>query len=109
MTANAAGPTSAPRRPAARTGDIIATILLMLVSLGLAAALFLASLLWAMDSNPNTVGFALGVYGPPVLAVLGVVLGIVALMKRRLAFIYPLGSIVLGLIVWWIGALLIAS
>ena len=96
-------------RSTVRVGDIIATVVLMLVSLALAAALFLGSLLWAIDSAPNPVGFALGVYGPPVLAVLGVVLGIVALVRRHLAFVYPLAAIVLGLIVWWIGAALIAS
>ena len=30
-------------------------------------------------------------------------------MRRRVAFIYPLGAIALSLILWWIGALLIAS
>ena len=62
-----------------------------------------------MDSSPNTVGFAMGVYGPPLLAILGLVLGIVALVKRRLAFVYPLGGSASALIVWWIGARLIAS
>ncbi|HEX5858916.1 MAG TPA: hypothetical protein VFY91_12510 [Microbacterium sp.] len=102
-------PATASRTRRARVGDMIATILLMLVSLALASALFLGSLLWAMDSSPNQLGFALGVYGPPTLAILGIVLGVVALVRRRVAFVYPLGAIALSLIVWWIGALLIAS
>ena len=90
-------------------GNVVATVLLMLVSIAVAGALFLASLVWALDSRPDTVGFALGVYVPPILAVLGVVAGIIALARRRPAWMYPLSAIVLGLIALWIGSILIAS
>src|SRR4051794_27963669 len=72
-------PRMANRTSTARVVDIAVTVLLMLVSIALALAFFFAGLLWALDSSPNTIGFALGVYGPIVAAVAGVIVGIILL------------------------------
>jgi len=81
----------------------------MIISIGIATLLFVGALLWGMGGIDDPLGHILGVFGPPILAVLGVILGIIALVKRRRAFIYPLAAIVLSVIVWLIAGLIVTG
>ncbi|GAA5203201.1 hypothetical protein [Microbacterium jejuense] len=92
-------PAAAPER---RTGDLIATLLLIGFSVGVAVVMFFVSLLWAVGAYDNTLAIVLGGYVPLALCVLGSIGGIVALSRRRLAFWYPLIALVLSLVVWLI-------
>ncbi|WP_109210142.1 MULTISPECIES: hypothetical protein [Microbacterium] len=93
--------------PAGRVVDIVATIALILVSVGTSILLFFAALLWAMGGNDNSGAVALGGYTPLALTVLGAFAGIVALARRRTAFWYPLAALVLSLVVWFIAGALV--
>ena len=98
-----------PSRPeSAHLVDLVVTVLLIIGSLGLAIVLFFGVFLWDTTGS-HAVGFFLGVFVPPVLTVLGVIGGLVALRRRRLAFIYPLAGIVLSLLAWWIAQSLATS
>lgn len=91
-----------PVKPeSAHLGDVVATVLLIIGSIGLAIGLFFGVFLWD-TTGTHAIGFFLGVFVPPVLTVLGVIGGIVALVRRRLAFVYPLAGILLSLLSWWI-------
>jgi hypothetical protein len=87
--------------------DIVLTVILTIASFSVAITLFAGSVLWVMDAAPNSLGFALGAYGPLVLALVALVLSVIAFVRKRTAFIYPLVAIVLGVVVWWIGSLLV--
>jgi hypothetical protein len=97
--------------PAAPTGgrvvDITVTVALILISLGTAVCFFFAALLWAMGAVDNGGAIALGGYTPLALTVLGAFAGIVALARRRTAFWYPLGALVLSVVVWFIAGALV--
>ena len=84
-------------------------MVLILISLGLAVALFFGVINWDATGGTHALGFFLGVFAPPVLTLFGVLGGIVALVRRRLAFIYPLGAIVLSVLSWWVASLLVTS
>jgi hypothetical protein len=104
----ASAPLPGPRGSSGRrTADIIATVLLIVVSLGMAVALFFGALVWAIGGNDNSGAVALGGYAPLALTVLGAFAGIVALARRRTAFWYPLAALVLSLIVWLIASALV--
>ena len=90
-------------------GDIVATIILSVVSLVVAIALFTGAVLWAMDAAPDSWGFALGVYGPILIALLGIALAVIAIVRRKRAFIYPLAAIVLSVVAAWVGGLIVAG
>lgn len=85
-----------------RIGDIIATLLLIGLSVGVAVVLFFAALVWAIDADDNGGAVALGGYVPLALTTLGAFAGIVALARRRTAFWYPLVALVLSIVVWLI-------
>ena len=85
-----------------RIGDIIATLLLIGLSVGVAVVLFFAALVWAIDADDNSGAVALGGYVPLALTTLGAFAGIVALARRRTAFWYPLVALVLSIVVWLI-------
>lgn len=87
-----------------RIGDLVATLLLIGFSVGASVVLFFVSLLWAIGTYDNTLAIVLGGYLPLAFAVLGAVVGIVALSRRRTAFWYPLIALVLSIIVWLIAA-----
>jgi hypothetical protein len=91
----------------ARVADIIVTVALILVSLGTAILLFFAALLWAIGGNDNSGAIALGGYTPLALTALGAFAGIVALARRRTAFWYPLGALVLSVVLWFIAGALV--
>ncbi|KQQ95083.1 hypothetical protein ASF62_00550 [Leifsonia sp. Leaf325] len=99
----------AHRTPTARAVDIGITVLLMLVSVALAVAFFSAGLLWALDSSPNMIGFALGVYGPIAAAIVGVVVGIILLTRERSGIVAPFAAIVVSILLWWIGSTLVSA
>ena len=87
-----------------RTGDLVATLLLIGFSIGAAVVLFFVSLLWAIGTYDNTLAIVLGGYLPLAFAVIGGVAGIVALSRKRTAFWYPLIALVLSIVVWLIAA-----
>ena len=87
-----------------RTGDLVATLLLIGFSVGAAVVLFFVSLLWAIGTYDNTLAIVLGGYLPLAFAVLGAVAGIVALSRKHTAFWYPLIALVLSIVVWLIAA-----
>ncbi len=94
---------SEPAKPeSSHLGDVVATVVLIIGSIGLAVGLFFGVFLWDTNGATHALGFFLGVFVPPVLTVLGVIGGIVALVRRRLAFVYPLAGILLSLLSWWI-------
>lgn len=94
---------SEPAKPeSAHLGDVVSTVVLIVVSLGVGIALFFGVFLWDTTGSTHALGFFLGVWVPPVLTVLGIVGGIAALVRRRLAFVYPLAGILLSLLAWWI-------
>jgi hypothetical protein len=90
-------------------GSVIATVALMVVSVVLSGMLFFGSLIWAMDSQPNRLGFGLAVYAPLLITLAGIVVGIVLMVKRRPAYLAPLLAIVISLLCWWMGGLIVAS
>lgn len=92
--------TPTPARAGRRTGDLVATLLLIGLSVVTAVVLFFNALLWAMGSMDNSGAIALGGYLPLVFTVLGAVAGIIALARRRTAFWYPLVALVLSVVVW---------
>jgi len=94
---------------AAGPGAVITTVALMIVSVVLAGMLFFGSLIWALDSQPNRLGFGLAVYGPLLAALAGVVVGAVLMVKRRPAYLAPLLAIVISLLCWWVGGMIVAS
>ncbi len=99
-----------PAKPeSAHLGDVVVTVLLIVGSIGLAIGLFFGVFLWDTDGATHALGFFLGVFLPPVLTLAGVIGGIVALTRRRLAFVYPLAGIVLSLLSWWIASALATS
>lgn len=87
-----------------RTGDLVATLLLIGFSIGGAVVLFFVSLLWAIGTYDNTLAIVLGGYLPLAFAVIGGVIGILALSRKRTAFWYPLIALVLSIVVWLIAA-----
>jgi hypothetical protein len=94
--------TTEPAKPeSAHLVDLVVTVLLIIGSIGLAIALFFGVFLWDTTGS-HAFGFFLGVFVPPVLTIIGVIGGIVALRRRRLAFVYPLAGILLSLLAWWI-------
>jgi uncharacterized membrane protein len=94
--------TTEPAKPeSAHLVDLVVTVLLIIGSIGLAIALFFGVFLWDTTGS-HAFGFFLGVFVPPVLTLIGVIGGIVALRRRRLAFVYPLAGILLSLLAWWI-------
>lgn len=99
--------TTVPEDSRRRTGDVIATLLLIGLSVGTAVVLFFAALLWALGSGDNSGAIALGGYLPLVLTVLGAVAGIVAVARRHVAFWYPLVALVLSVVVWLVALSLV--
>ena len=92
-----AGESGAPER---RTGDLIATLLLIGFSVGVAVVMFFVALLWGVGAYDNTLAIVLGGYLPLAFCIIGGVLGIVALSRRRLAFWYPLIALVFSAVAW---------
>ncbi|WP_203581998.1 hypothetical protein [Microbacterium hibisci] len=94
--------------PSAQTersmGDLVATLLLIGFSVGIAVVLFFVSLVWAIGNHDNTVAIVLGGYVPLALAVVGAVAGIVALSRKHRAFWYPLVTLVLSVGLWVVAA-----
>jgi hypothetical protein len=94
---------SEPAKPeSAHLGDVVSTVVLIIVSIGVGIALFFGVFLWDTTGGTHALGFFLGVWVPPVLTVLGVIGGIVALVRRQLAFVYPLAGLLLSVLAWWI-------
>ncbi|KQP01257.1 hypothetical protein [Leifsonia sp. Leaf264] len=99
----------ADRTTTARAVDITITVLLLLVSAALAVAFFFGGLLWAMDSDPDPLGFGLGVYGPIVVTVIGTIGAIILMARDRSAVWVPFAAMVVSALLWWLGGTLVSA
>ncbi|MDQ1112447.1 uncharacterized BrkB/YihY/UPF0761 family membrane protein [Microbacterium testaceum] len=108
--------------PAARTSrgwDVALTIVLLVLLPLLALAASYAGVLLAFASNAcgsttcNTglmnIGFWTAVISPWVVLVIGVIVAIVRLVRRRLAFWVPLVTVVAVVAVWFVAAALVGA
>ena len=107
------------RRPR-RTWDLVLSIVLLVLSLGLGLVLFTIApfLVMASDScGASTVcdsgqigaGFLVAWIGPAVVILLGIVATIVLLVVRRLAFWVPLAASLLAVGVFVLGAAIVVG
>ena len=112
-----AAPVTATRRPR-RTWDLVVSILLLVLALGVGLVLFTIApfLVMASDScGASTVcdtgqigsGFLLAWIGPAVVIVIGIVATIILLIVRRLAFWVPLVASLLAIGVFALGAAIV--
>lgn len=108
--------------PAARTSrgwDVALTIvpLVLLPLLALAASYAGVLLAFASDACGSTtcntglmnIGFWTAVISPWVVLVIGVIVAIVRLVRRRLAFWVPLVTVVAVVAVWFVAAALVGA
>ena len=102
----------APPKAARSVGDLVATIVLLLVMVPVGLVVSLYGAFIAMGSscygaNCNSVLIAVGIVvatiGPLVIGVLGLVFAIVRLIQRRRAFGAPLLAMAGMAVVWLIG------
>lgn len=113
-------PTAPPptRRPVI-VWDLVVTIVLLVVLVGLTLVLVFLSFFLAfagdscgaVDCNYDVMGtgFAIAMFGPPVVAVLTLVAAIIMLVLRRRAFWIPIVGIVLAGAVFFGGAAITIS
>lgn len=112
----------APAPPAARpvrTWDVIVTVVLLIGASVLAAIMSFFGFFLAMASDPCgarecnidliTTGMFVAVGLPWLFLIVTVVLSIVLLVKRRLAFWVPLAGAVFIIASWFIGAVIAAA
>lgn len=108
-----------PVRPPVRTWDVIVTIVLLVLDLVLSLLVSFAGLFLVMASDPcgartcSTdligIGVLVAVALPWLFLVIGVVVGIVLLVRRRIAFWVPLVAAPLIVASWFIGAAIAAA
>ncbi len=107
------------RRPR-RTWDLVLSIVLLVLALGLGLLLFTIApfLVMASDScGASTVcdsgqigaGFLVAWFGPAVVIVIGIVTTIILLILRRLAFWVPLTAALLAIGVFALGAVIVVG
>jgi uncharacterized BrkB/YihY/UPF0761 family membrane protein len=115
MTIPPAAAVPAYGRPPVRTWDLVLSIVLMVLSVGLGLVLLVMAPFLVMASDPcgaavecNTeqmgLGFLVALIGPGFAIAAGIVVGIVLLVLRRLAFWVPLVGSVLAAVIFVIGA-----
>lgn len=92
--------------------DVVLSILLTLLGLGVAVLVSLSSIFLVMaadscggsrDCNlPQlTAGWLIAMIGPSVIMLVALVLTVVSLVRRRVTWWLPLTGIVVELLVWW--------
>jgi hypothetical protein len=82
-----------------RLGDVTLTIVLAVVSVIVAIVLVLSAALWGAGETVNGGGVALGILGPIIITLVGLVVAIVQMIRNRLGWIVPLVSIALSVLV----------
>ncbi|WP_394771268.1 hypothetical protein [Lacisediminihabitans sp.] len=92
--------------------DLVLSILLTLLGLGIGALVSLSSIFLVMAADscganrecnlPQlTAGWLIAMIGPSVVMLLTLVLTVVSLVRRRITWWLPLTGIVVELLVWW--------
>ncbi len=105
-------------RPPVRTWDLVLSIILMVLSVALGLVLLVMAPFLVMASDPcgaavecnvdqMGVGFLIALIGPALAIVAGIVVGIVLLVLRRVAFWAPLVGSVLAVVVFVVGAAIV--
>lgn len=98
-----------------RTWDLILSIVLLVLALGLGLILFLIAPMLFMASDPCGAsatcdsgqiagGVLVAWFGPPVPILAGLITTVVLLLRRRLAFWVPLAASALAVGVFFLGA-----
>ena len=101
----------AVRKPAP-VWDVVLTIVLILTSVTVAFILVILGAVLSFGSSDGAgytqqdVGIFIAVLGPPAVSVITIVIGIVRLVQRRLAFIAPAIGIVASGLIWAVGFVL---
>ena len=89
-----------------RLADVVATTILCMVAIAVALVLVFSALVWGAGTGiANSWGLVLGIFGPMVTTVLGILAAIVQLSRHRLGFVVPLVTIAVTCAVWWIAGL----
>jgi hypothetical protein len=112
-------PPPSPRR-AVVVWDLVTTIVLLVVACAIAVVLTFSAFFLVFASDPcgaSTVcdtdrmsaGFFLALLGPGAVTLLAVVVAVVLLVIRRIAFWVPIAGILLAVGVWIGGAALVVS
>jgi hypothetical protein len=108
-------PVPVPKAPV-RTGDVVASILLVLFAVALNLAISFAGFMLVMMSdgcndacNVDVLGAGVlfATFAPSVVTVIGVIITIVRVTKRKLAFWVPLAAIAGQVVALVIGALVV--
>jgi predicted membrane protein len=92
--------------------DVVLSILLTALGLGIAALVSLSSIFLVMAADscggnrectlPQlTAGWLIAMIGPSVIMLVTLVLTVVSLVRRRVTWWLPLTGIVVELLVWW--------
>jgi hypothetical protein len=92
--------------------DVVLSILLTLLGLGIAALVSVSSIFLVMAANscgssqgcnlPQlTAGWLIAMIGPSVIMLVTLVLTVTSLVRRRVTWWLPLTGIVVELLVWW--------
>ena len=89
--------------------DVALTVILTIAAITLAVTLSTGDTLWVTDVNVNPVAYAIGAYAPIVITVVALILTVIAFVRKRTTFIYPLSAIVLSGVAWMIGITFIAG
>ena len=98
----------AARKPAP-VWDIVLTIALILLGAGLTFVLVILGAVLSFGSGDGAAfatqdaGIVIAVLGPPTVTVIGVVIGIVRMARRRLAWIAPAVGLVASGLIWTVG------
>jgi hypothetical protein len=105
-----------PRTPRPRrTWDLVLTIVLLVLSVGLGIVLFLIAPFLFMASDPCGAstqcdtgqiagGALLAWFAPPVVLLVGLIVAVILLIARRVAFWVPLVASALAIGVFFLGA-----
>jgi len=111
---------SAPARRPVIVWDLVTSVILLVVSVVIAAALTFAAAFLVFASDPcggatacdtgrMGVGFFVALLGPGAVTLVAIVIAIVLLVRRRVSFWVPLTGILLAVGVWVGGAALVLS
>ena len=119
MTRTNSSPPAPRRHPALVTLDVLASIVLLVISAGIAFGVVITAFAYsgvqsqcvpgdAVGIVCNTVVLGIVVYGLMTIAIivafLGLGMAIVSLIRRRWAFIWPLGAILVTVAFFYLGS-----
>ncbi len=118
MTTPPAAVTPATSPSPVRMWDLVLTVVLLVLAVGLGLLMLVMSPFLVMASDPcgsgvacNTdqmgVGFLMALIGPPVVLVVGIAAAILLLVLRRVAFWVPLVASALAIGVFVLGAAIV--